>query len=535
MRTAVIASLIVLCAFFYACSDAPPVKQEASVPPVPQDLQISAAAPAKPESVTEAAASLMPTPPPPEPLRSKAPSGEQTRVPEAKNPAPLPEKRRSAPLAVPLPQSVVRTPINQRWMQYPLPETPEMPVQARSAPQKQAAAQANVETVKVPPQEGTQKERSRERTPAAPAPDYLAFSPMPLPAIHAMQGVGGSAISKSQGDRISSLGPLEQGAIISTFKAAYQEALLRDLPLQGALGADVIHGWPPAKPLAWSQNWRSTETGNNSWNLPGLVLAVLSLNGKRAYPIRGLILDHYGKNEGLGGMNGVSGYGAPVTHEFRYGAGIAQRFEKGIIFINTQGKSAFIPEEPPTLLRYMPPEVGRYEGAFPPRELISVNDLQNLFRLAWKEAMDHDSPLLFPDNPVRYAGFSDPALNISGEQAHPIPVRGLYYQTFNHESAALILVYSNEQLFFPHLIAWPPFGVDLNKTFPVSGAEHLADAGLHLDEEQSDISTALVKALIQTFSLYGVPLSDLVPRQDAQSKTWYSAQRFSRGWLYRKE
>ena len=140
----------------------------------------------------------------------------------------------------------------------------------------------------------------------------------------------------------------ERERISLSFRAAYAEALSRGLPLEGVLGGDRVHAWPAGSALAWVQNWKTAEAYPNSWGLPDLVLAIRGFNADKVFIVRGAILDAYGKSGGQGGANGVAGYGPPLSDEFPYGEGIAQRFGAGLIAAEASGETAFIPRETPS-------------------------------------------------------------------------------------------------------------------------------------------------------------------------------------------
>jgi hypothetical protein len=166
-------------------------------------------------------------------------------------------------------------------------------------------------------------------------------------------GVG--VFTRDPRDPAAALEAGERDRISASFREAYALGLNQGIPLEGVLGGDQVHGWPSDAPLAWVQNWKSAEAYPNSWGLPSLVLAIRGLAGGEVFLVRGAILDAYGKGNGLDGANGVTGYGAPLSGEFTYRAstaqgyveGYAQRFERGIMAVNAEGRAAFIPNERP--------------------------------------------------------------------------------------------------------------------------------------------------------------------------------------------
>jgi hypothetical protein len=163
-------------------------------------------------------------------------------------------------------------------------------------------------------------------------------------AFEAAPGVG--IFTRDPRDPAQGLEAEEREGISLSFRAAYAEALGRGFPLEGVLGGDRVHAWPAGSALAWVQNWKTAEAYPNSWGLPDLVLAIRGFDAARVFIVRGAVLDLYGKSGGRGGANGVAGYGPPLSDEFPYGEGIAQRFGKGLITVDAAGHAAFIPDEP---------------------------------------------------------------------------------------------------------------------------------------------------------------------------------------------
>ncbi|MDR0998206.1 MAG: hypothetical protein LBL70_03985 [Treponema sp.] len=162
-------------------------------------------------------------------------------------------------------------------------------------------------------------------------------------ALQAAPGVG--IFTGDPRDPALNLAEEERERISLSFRKAYGEALRQGFPLEGVLGGDRVHAWPVSSPLAWVQNWRSAEPYPNSWGLPSLVLAILGINAREVFIVRGAILDAYGKSGGQGGANGVAGYGPPLGAEFVHNGGIAQLFGEGLISVDASGEAAFIPED----------------------------------------------------------------------------------------------------------------------------------------------------------------------------------------------
>ena len=69
-------------------------------------------------------------------------------------------------------------------------------------------------------------------------------------------------------------------------------------------------------------------------------------------------MDAYGRSAGIGRTNGAMGYGAPLGEDFLYVGQAAQRFEKGLLIVETliddgrAGRIRFDPSELPP-----PPEM----------------------------------------------------------------------------------------------------------------------------------------------------------------------------------
>ncbi|MDR2094614.1 MAG: hypothetical protein LBP76_03745 [Treponema sp.] len=359
-------------------------------------------------------------------------------------------------------------------------------------------------------------------------PSGLTFSSAPLPALHSMPGVG--YLNTSSGDRVSSLSTAEKAELTGAFRAAYQDALIRDLPLRGALGGDLVHGWPASAPLGWVQNWRSTRSTANSWGLPTLVLAVGGLTRDKVYALSGPILDQYGKSGGVNRTNGVPGYGVPLTGEFLFGDGIAQRFVHGLITVDGSGKSAFHAEEAPSSRETPPPSAGLYSGAYPPQSPETPAGLRRRFLAAWNAAVDSGIQPLIPDGPVRYAGLRNAPWTIGENRNRSIKLDGFYYQTYNGETSVFILGLAPELPPYPRLVSGPILDLLLAWAHPIPGAETLQDEALYMDESRSDDAADFIKALIRGMGIYGFPVSDSVPRQVSEGSL-LPAQRFSKGWI----
>jgi hypothetical protein len=217
-------------------------------------------------------------------------------------------------------------------------------------------------------------------------PTRFLPGPVELPSIPSSVGALSADVAEPASRRAS---------LSAAFREAYQEAVLRGDPLRGTLGGDLIHLWkPPARKNdpsdrggAFVQNWRGAAGGRaNSWGLSGLVLACCPAAGSRVVLVKGAILDAYGRGLGIGGANGVAGYGAPLGDEFPLPEGLAQRFERGLLLAGRDGGYTFTPGEPPSAAG-VPEAVGRVEagtgGALPFSSAEAA-----AFRAAWIAAVN---------------------------------------------------------------------------------------------------------------------------------------------------
>jgi hypothetical protein len=360
-----------------------------------------------------------------------------------------------------------------------------------------------------------------EQDPSVP----LRFVPAPLPGVRSVPGVG--LITREQRDLGGALTEEERDRLSSGFRNAYTEGLLRDLPLEGVLGGDMVHGWPVDSPLTWVQNWRSGETRPNSWAAPSLVLAVQGLAHDRVFVVHGRVLDAYGKSAGRGGANGVSGYGAPRGGEFFYRGGLAQRFDYGLITVDAEG-AAFVEEVPPSALAELPEAPGE------------APEIRELFRSAWKTAVDRNFPPLPPDmDPVHVDFGSSPWTVTAGSRGGSefvITLRGLWYQSCGGGRALFVLADAPGLPPYPRLLVSPWLEAFLDaprRRLP--GAESLDDASP--PEYRSEENRNFVRTLLDSVAFYGVPLSDSLPLvsvpagDEAAAAGYCEAQRFSKGWM----
>jgi hypothetical protein len=318
-------------------------------------------------------------------------------------------------------------------------------------------------------------------------PEGLQFLPGSFSPPAAAFGVG--SITRTREDPLASLAEDEKEAVSESFRAAYIDGLLRGLPLEGTLGGDLVHSWPPAEPLSLAQNWRSRETAPNSWGVPSLVLAIRAVGRGDTHIVRGRILDLYGKSGGRDRANGAAGYGAPLGEEFLYRDGVAQWFEHGLIRADVAGRGFFEPAELPALPQDAAEPYGGDDGI-----------VQEHFQQARQRERYANLPELRADGPVGRLDF--PA-------AGAMPAGTLYFQTFNRGSVLFLL----------------PQAPDLPFRIRVL-------AGAFLDAFLADaLETDLAGRLLRGIDRYGLPLTGAYPEPEAGA--YREAQRFARGWMRR--
>jgi len=159
-------------------------------------------------------------------------------------------------------------------------------------------------------------------------PENLYFLPQELP---------GLALSSDLG--VSDTSP---NAAEAAFGEAYLDGLFRGLPLTGVLGGDRVHPWPADSPTGKIQNWNSSLEAPNSWGIPGLVLALSSLEADApVFIVSGAILDQYGKSSGVNRANGISGYGIPLGNAYFEDGAAFQSFSLGTIKVDSTGSYFF--------------------------------------------------------------------------------------------------------------------------------------------------------------------------------------------------
>jgi hypothetical protein len=311
------------------------------------------------------------------------------------------------------------------------------------------------------------------------------------------------------------------------FIAAYRQALIQEIPLKGVLGMDRVHRWPENSGLTWAQNWISAAAQPNSWGVPGLVLAVWNGKAGKVFTVTGGILDMYGKSLGIGGANGVVGYGSPLTDVFfmdlpGYSQPVyAQRFDYGVLYVDETGKGGFITGKAPST------SIGDDEmtGFYPTDDSELREKLKKTFNRAYKNLVDRYEGLVKADGPVEYLNFDGYTWHIEvGERI--LFLTGIYVQYYNEDVFAAALPdfsiedgEDTEALMFltEARIISPPFSRVIFDGARLPSAEELTP--YPLDEY------ARRPPLLKSFALYGIPLTDSF----VSVETGMPVQRFSRG------
>ncbi len=300
--------------------------------------------------------------------------------------------------------------------------------------------------------------------------------------------------------------------LAAAFRAAYIEAIFRGHLLEGALGGDRVTGWLFDAPEAYVQNWRSSTPSPNSWGLPALVLAARPVGGDRAFVVRGAVLDAYGRGEGVGGANGVAGYGAPRSDEFPYEGGIAQRFERGLIVVGAEGSRRFDPRGAPYAAAAPDGKVGSLGDSPPPR--LSAEAIAATFRSAWVSAVDRGFPAAEADGPVRVLPL--PAVASADAPSSAPSVDGEVPAEGSKKAAPLVPVRLESALV---------------QTFGKSGWALVLPVGAGTSGRACILAPPFLDLLLSEgsweagFGAYGAPLADPGLRDGKV------AQRFSAGWM----
>ncbi len=217
-------------------------------------------------------------------------------------------------------------------------------------------------------------------------------------------------VTSNKSDPLSQLETPERIALRDEFRRAYLQFVLATHELNGVLGGDRVHTWAPSFSVdsavpetgALTQNWKNFKTDDNSWGLPGLVIAARPPDGDRVFLVEDPILDAYGRGLGLGGANGIAGYGAPISAAFPLGADLAQRFEAGILVVAADGNARFLPEKPVISIiagveNGADEKVGEYAaGDGDSAKLAAAASIKK----AWYHALNSGRFPGIPDNPV---------------------------------------------------------------------------------------------------------------------------------------
>jgi hypothetical protein len=347
----------------------------------------------------------------------------------------------------------------------------------------------------------------------------ISFMPEILPALPVPPGTGHIS------EKDAGVAP-DGGALLGRlFRAAYREALMREMPLEGVFGMDEAHFWPEKSRLTWVQNWRSASF-NNSWGLSGLALAVLNKAGNQVFTVSGDILDMYGKSSGLGKENGVSGYGSPLTGVFlikftdRTLPVCAQRFDRGLIYVDGMGRSVFIAGEAPSSLIANDEAAGFY----PTNDVELRRKLKFAFGKAYMGLIDRHERPVKADGPIEYLDFGGNIWFIETEEGS-VSISGLYVQRYdNAEFTALLPVPAPDDAdagIFPFLedahTIEPPFSSIVNGNIRLRGAREIIPHPLDEKGKKS--------VFLKSLALYGIPLTDSF----VNIETMVLSQRFSNG------
>jgi hypothetical protein len=313
------------------------------------------------------------------------------------------------------------------------------------------------------------------------------------------------------------------------FRDAYREALMREMPLEGVLGMDEAHLWPEKSPLTWVQNWRvASSSFNNSWGIAGLALAVLNTAGDKVFTVSGDILDMYGKSLGVGGRNGVAGYGAPLTDVFfikftdQTTPVCAQRFAKGLIYVDGMGRGVFIAGDAPSSIV----ENDETAGFYPTDDVELRQKLKFTFGRAYRGLIDRYDRPVKADGPVEYRDFGDSVWSIETEDGL-FSVAGMYVQQYDGGEFAAVLpilagregdVKTSDLSFLEDACTIePPFSAMVNESFRLPGARKITPHPLDSNGKKS--------VFLKSLALYGIPLADSF----VNIETMVLSQRFSNG------
>ena len=349
----------------------------------------------------------------------------------------------------------------------------------------------------------------------------ISFTPEKLPVLTVPSEAGrvsGRDVSATP-DGGAQLGDL--------FRAAYREALMREVPLEGVLGMDEAHLWPEKTRLTWAQNWRGASSSfNNSWGITGLTLALLNTTGDRVFTVNGDILNMYGKNLETGGENGVTGYGAPLTDVFfikftdRTAPVLAQRFDKGLIYVDGMGRSVFVAGQSPRSLF----EQDKVAGLYRTDHVELRQKLKFTFEKAYRSLVDRYERPIKADGPIEYRDFDGRVWPIEAGEGVFLAA-GLYVQRYDDgQMMAVLPVFAggDTETDLPSFLRdartiEPPFSAIVTGSIRLPGAREITPHPL--DENGKKLS------LLKSLALYGIPLTDSF----VNIETMALSQRFSNG------
>jgi hypothetical protein len=348
----------------------------------------------------------------------------------------------------------------------------------------------------------------------------VSFIPEAAPEIAVPDDVG--SISGMDSGAARALG--QEAWLRAIFRRAYAEALLQNIPLAGVLGMDRLHRWPENTGLTWVQNWRSSVYTFNSWGIPNLVMAILNTEGTEVFTVSGAILDYYGQSQGIGGANGVEGYGSPLSSVFFLNQGpdaglsVAQRFEKGLIYLNNRGKGFFIPEEAPSRRLTLDENAGFFQT----QDDELREKLKEAFKNAYIRLVDRTGEAPPSDGSVEFISLGTERWLIGGDSFEG-GVNGFYVQFFGKLSAALVLPAGEggapAENYSARILSAPFLEILLQKIrLP-------AALGMELYPLPQDAGKTAAGALLASFALYGIPFSDLFVLEEKG----LIFQRFSKG------
>jgi hypothetical protein len=354
-------------------------------------------------------------------------------------------------------------------------------------------------------------------------PQGFRFQPEPVPFLDIPPDVG----------TLSEYPAADSGdPVTAAFHEAYAEALLRGLPLEGVLGGDRVHLWPGDNPQGRIQNWTSAAEEANSWGFPGMVLAIGSAEDPgrtyRVYTVSGRILDRYGRSPGPNIGNGVAGYGYPAGEVFFRDGAAVQDFSKGSIVIDKTG-TVFVPlvalEEAAgsESSEHEPPEREPPGRGLPEREDFSglAPEIAGAFFAAVQAVLGGESAER-SDGPVVSVVFSDPWVILGPG----IPVSGMYIKSYDAGESIFVFVDAPALPKRARFLSGSFLTILLRSGRRIPGAENETYTA-----PTSGTGSSYIKALLEGFSLYGVPLSDRLALESDEPGTFREAQRFSKGWI----